>query len=60
MEESWQDVVGNLYQSIWGRHEEKVEIITKWLTDIVNTPIRPVNINFLVKEYCEELKRYGE
>jgi hypothetical protein len=41
MEESWKNVVGNLYQSILGSHEEKIKVITEWLTDIIQSDIYP-------------------
>ena len=56
MEESWKNVIGILYQSILGTHEEKVTIISKWLTDIIDTPFKPVNLDIVVEIYSEPYK----
>lgn len=56
MEESWENVIGILYQDILGSHEEKVKIISKWLTDIINTEFKPANLDIVVEIYSEPYK----
>jgi hypothetical protein len=37
--DSWNDVVGNLYQSILGYQNDKVGVLTQWLSDIRRSDI---------------------
>lgn len=64
MEESWKNVIGILYQDILGSHEEKVSIITKWLTDISDTHnvsqyhiSHTVWIRLIVEQYTDYYNR---
>ena len=57
MKESWENVVGILYQDILGSHEEKVKIITRWMTVIVQTPILPINIDIMVRTCCDKYNK---
>jgi hypothetical protein len=55
IEQSWQNVVGNLYQSIWGTHDERVATITEWMTEIADTP--SYNIDTIVKRCCVKYEK---
>lgn len=56
MNRSWQNVVGNLYQSILGTHEFKVEVITEWLSDIRDAQL-DINIKEIVEQCSERYNR---
>lgn len=54
--ESWQNVVGNLYQSILGSHEERVLVISTWLSDIKSTPADETTIEHMVRICAKKYK----
>ena len=56
MNNAWKEVIGNLYQSILGSHEERVQTITEWLTFIHDDPIASRNIDIIVETYSEPYK----
>ena len=47
---AWQDVVGNLSQSIFGDEDFKVKIISNWLRSIRDTPASS-DTTFLVRTF---------
>jgi hypothetical protein len=54
--ESWKNVVGNLYDSIWGNKEEKINVITDWLNDIRYSSVN-IDTRYIVGHILQDKKQ---
>lgn len=58
-------LIGNVYQCIWGSHEEKVRQIFIWITSLIEelVVVEDPNYSYIreqIEKYCEEYKKINK